>query len=268
VEFFIVDGDNSNAWYDGDDSYDSYAYHSDSVITPQTIVADFTQDYYLVWYNPNLNLTEFDFNIDYSAVNVVDIMSTEKYEIGTYSISNLDYVVPDSGTWYFFIYFDPMLSAVASTDITFDVTFTSEGVTTSTSGWEDIRGIMIFIAVFALVMLVIVRAGRKKQQTMKQQTPSIPTGGTAATPPATKSVYGKSPQKVIATKPCLYCGTSIKGDSMFCHECGRKQEGRPQGKSLTTKPKITKDRQICSFCGTSLPSESTYCASCGSKISR
>ncbi|MHA1746931.1 MAG: zinc ribbon domain-containing protein [Promethearchaeota archaeon] len=269
VEFFIVNGDNFNAWYDEEESYDSYAFHNDSVIIPQTIVADITQDYYLVWYNPNLNLTEFDFDIDYTAVDVVDLTSTDRYVIDTYSVSDLDYAVPHAGTWYFFIYFDPLLSPASSTEITFDVTYTTfDESTTTTDSWIDIQGILIFIAVFALVMLVIVRAGRKKQQTMKQQTASAATASTTTTQPASTIAYGKPPQKGSATKPCLYCGTSIKGDSMFCHECGRKQEGRPQGITLTTKPKITKDRQICSFCGTSLPSESAFCASCGSKISR
>ncbi|MCP4764437.1 MAG: zinc ribbon domain-containing protein [archaeon] len=259
IEFFIVDGENINEWNQG--RYTSYQVNPTSGISKSdSTTISSAEDYYLVWFNDegssDINVS---YTIDYTAKNVVDSSEVGEYIEGITDESSGTFTVSTSGTWYFFIYFDPLISPDEETVITFDVSYDT-GITTQ-QRWIEIQPILVGIAVICVILMIValvVRSGQKKAKLKAptEQTTKTPTPSTTQT---TKS-KGKQP---ISTSKCIRCGSQMRGDAAFCPYCGGKKEGRAFGGSSVITPATAK---ICSSCGSKLSTKAKFCAICGSKV--
>lgn len=58
---------------------------------------------------------------------------------------------------------------------------------------------------------------------------------------------------------CQFCNADIEDDSVFCTECGKKQE-KPVIEKETITPKF------CTQCGTELKEDALFCVGCGAKV--
>ena len=261
VDFFIGDGNDLYSWNQGG----SPSFYKDVPNTnSNTGSLDITNadDYYVVWYNdPNDGVSniDVDFTVNFTESGVVDFTEADLYFIETKDIPQQSFTVPNSGNWYFFIYFDPMNSPVDSTTITFDVSY--ETGKSSVERWSDIRWIFIIILSVVIILLVAAVIARRGQKKLKLKAPSTTTPSTTTPPPTSKD----SPYKVVSTdKPkCIRCGASIHSDSKFCPKCGGKVEGRPISITSVSTPANSK---TCSLCGSKLSESEKFCKWCGTKI--
>ncbi|NHJ25327.1 MAG: zinc-ribbon domain-containing protein [Candidatus Lokiarchaeota archaeon] len=250
VDFFIANGNQLYQWNEGYTT-SFYEFETTNSSSGTFNVLSEAQDYYLVWYNENITTANVDISYSFSAVNVIDLSVADYSVLNTYAVSEDTFAVPQSGEWYFFIYFDPLYSPYETTSITFDVTYDS-GLT-STDRWIDIQPILItilVIIVFILIAAVIARRGQKK---IKEKHPDA-----------------YAPKDQITTQPsteqpskCINCGTTLRPDANFCPNCGTKKEGRKIGESPVTTPPQSK---ICSYCGSELTQSDKFCKWCGTKI--
>ena len=208
-------------------------------------------DYYLVWFNDGLSTVTVNFTINYSAEDVIDLtLGPDVHFIGVDSVPQDTFTVPNDGTWYFFVYFDPMLSPEESTTITFDVTYDTK--ITSVDRWIDVQPILIIIIVVVGIIIVAALLARRGQKKLKPK-------------PSSKAAPTKAPVKKPkkATSTCIRCNTSIRADAKFCPNCGGKVEGRITGTPAVVTPAKSKS---CSFCGSKLVVDDKFCKWCGTKV--
>ncbi|MFX1427728.1 MAG: zinc ribbon domain-containing protein, partial [Promethearchaeota archaeon] len=254
IDFFIGDGYDLYLW---DQGGSPSFYVDEPSTTAETGSLSITQagDYYVTWYNDGGSNVDVDFTIDFSATGVVDFTSANFYDNNTYTTSGTFYV-PTSGNWYFFIYFDPMLSELEWTEITFDVTYNTGK--TSVDRWLDVQWILIIIIIIVVIILIAALVARRGQKKLKLKSPSEKTPGV-------------SPYKKVTTKPeedkevsnCVRCNAPLKPTAKFCTQCGGKVEGRKISSSTVITPATSKN---CSLCGSKLSGSENFCKWCGTKI--
>ncbi len=259
VDFFIVNADNFNEWNQyGDPSYFDFKENTQSYSGQITINRG--QDYYLVWYNDLTSAVSVDYTINYIANDVVDFTAADYYVEAVDYIPETTFTVPSSGDWYFFVYFDPMVSPEESTDITFDVTY--ETGVSSSQRWIDFYPVLIgIIVVIAIVIILayVARQGQKRQKTKaKQKVTQVESPKTLET--VKPAEVPKSPYKL---NKCVNCGSTLNKDAVFCPNCGKKVLGRDLGTSDVVTPAKSK---ICSLCGYELKPGAKFCAYCGTKV--
>lgn len=287
VDFMIVDGNNFNDWYYFD-PYDPYIEHLSSTGNSGVLdVPDGYQDYYIVVYNPiEGNIANVDVELNIFATDIPDLSSANYYEIGVYSISpTKSFTVPSSGTWYFFVYNDPLYNMDDYVDITFDVTYDkSANPVNPQDQWANARPTLIWILIISGGFLALIMIARRQQKKNKDKFKKAQTGAattSTSTTPSTTSATATStttatsgstttPAQNLATTlkhkvKCLSCGTEMEPDAIYCPNCGRKREGRSLGVPLKTTPG---NRKYCNFCGAKLPENGNFCESCGTPIKR
>ncbi|MEE9378118.1 MAG: zinc ribbon domain-containing protein [Candidatus Lokiarchaeia archaeon] len=253
VDFFISNSYDLYLWDQGS----SPSFYVDVENTDQysgSLVISEAQDYYIVWFNDGASSVDVDYTINYTATNVIDFTDIYTQEIQEGVTLSGSYSIPSSGNWYFFIYFDPMLSPEESTTITFDVTYNT-GVS-SQERWLDVQWILIIVLVIIVVVLLAAVVARKGQKKLKLKTPEQ----TSTKPSPYKETSAKAPEKVLK---CKRCKAPIKPDSKFCPNCGGKIEGRQIGAPTITTPAKAK---TCSLCGSKLAGTEKFCKWCGTKI--
>jgi RNA polymerase subunit RPABC4/transcription elongation factor Spt4 len=249
VDFFIASGQALYDWNQG--SSPTFFVNEDNTNSTTGLYNVLSaMDYYIVWYNEGVSTVVVNFTIDYSAASVIDLSGATFSIEGVDTISENTFTTPSSGLWYFFVYFDPMISPEETTTITFDVTYDT-GIT-STERWTDISPILIIVIVIIGIVIVAALIARRGQKKLK------PKGTSKVTP--TKSAK-KQPYKT--TTKCIRCGNSLKPDAHFCPSCGGKVEGRSTKESTTLTPAKSK---VCSFCNSKLTPDDKFCKWCGTKI--
>ncbi|MFX1239393.1 MAG: hypothetical protein ACFE8P_16955, partial [Promethearchaeota archaeon] len=154
VDFYVFNGQEFHNW-DWGYSYYSFEELQNTLSGSGTVNIMASDDYYLVWYNDGTTSSthEVNFTIEYTATDVYDLSSAYHYEeVDPYSPLSNTTQVPSSGTWYFYIYFDPMISPEESTWITFDVTY--ETGITAADRWISASPILILIIVIVAIVIV------------------------------------------------------------------------------------------------------------------
>jgi len=258
VDFFIGDGNDLYSWNQGG----SPSFYKDvpntNGNTGSLAIAN-ADDYYVVWYNDGGSNIDVDFTVNFTESGVVDFTEADLYFIETKDIPQQSFTVPNSGNWYFFIYFDPMNSPVDFTTITFDVSY--ETGKSSIERWSDIRWVLIIVLSVVIILLVAALIARKGQKKLKLKSPTKTTAQTSPYKTApSKIIIKETPEKV---KKCKRCKAPIKPETKFCSNCGGKIEGRTLGKSSVTTPAKAK---ACSLCGSKLSITEKFCKWCGTKI--
>ncbi len=283
IEFFVVDGYEFNVWL----SYNTPTLLMRNTLSSynDTFSIDYATDVYLVWYNYETGTPiDVEYEIEYSITGVYDFSNALVDEIAIDNVQGT-ITIPEDGTYYFFIFFDPMDTNDESTSITFDVTYDQQ--LDASQQWEGIRPNLITIAIIALVLILIANSARKKQKakgitangtsTTTTSTPATQTATTQSSVSSSKK-YGKKPTKstavktptpkpsshVIVTK-CNRCGCALESKDVFCPACGKKKEGRKSGGTTVSKELKS---QVCSFCGKQIQKDARFCMGCGSKIQR
>ena len=250
IDFFIGDGNDLYYWDQGG----SPAFYVD---TPNvlngtgSIPINVAQDYYVVWYNDDVSPVGVDYTINYTAADVVDFSVTDFYIEAVDQVPQDTFSVPNSGTWYFFVYFDPMSSPEETTSITFDVTYDT-GVSANDK-WIQIMPILITFIVIIGIIIVAAFIARRGQKALK-------TKELSKAAPKSEAKESKGPKEELT---CIRCGAKLRKDSNFCPKCGGKVEGRALGDTGVVTPPESK---ICSYCGSQLASGDKYCKWCGSKV--
>lgn len=281
IEFFIADGPNLKLW----NNYQSSKLYDDKQVSgfnTGTFSAPYSQDWYLVWYNPLPvgSSIAIDTGIQYS-ISSVDLSSAPVHDINTYSVSQDTYTVPESGTYYFFIYFDPTTSAAASTDISFTVVYHKD--LSTVDNWSQASPLLTFLAVIIIILLIVAivqRSNAKKYETQKKNQPSQSqtsgsTGGGSSlgsgqvsqtqTVPSTTSGYssGTTQTAQAGKNRCHVCGNAYFDTDVYCPSCGTKLVGRDYGIPKTSTPAGS---QNCSVCGSYLQSGTRFCQECGTQV--
>ena len=260
IDFFIADSYNFYSWNQEDPaSFLRSAINANESSGSLTITI--SDDYYIVWYNDGVSSVDVDFTINYTAADVIDLTGIYSQDVQEGITLTGDYTVPSSspGNWYFFIYFDPMVSPEESTVITFDVTYNT-GLT-SRDRWLSVQWILIIVLAVVIIILiaaVIARRGQKKLKIKEPEKTSTDTTKVSPYKVTTKEV----PEKV---KKCKRCEAELKPDSKFCPNCGGKVEGRPVAVPSITTPATAK---TCSLCGSKLTGTEQYCKWCGTKVEK
>jgi len=259
IDFFIASGQDLYDWNLG--SSPSFFVDIPNVIQGSGVYNVLTaRDYYLVWFNDGLPTVTVNFTVDYTASNVVDLSAADFYVEGVDAVSQDTFTVPNDGNWYFFVYFDPMLSPEESTTITFDVTYDT-GIS-SADRWIEIQPILIIIIVVVGVIIVAALFARRGQKKLKSKTSSKVAPAKAAPP---KAAPAKATEKKTkkSTSICIRCNSSIRSDANFCPNCGGKVEGRITGIPTIVTPAKAKS---CSFCGSKIVVDDKFCKWCGTKV--
>jgi hypothetical protein len=267
VDFFITDLENFNDWYYSEPA--QFDYSSTTLLDSGDYSVSRTEDVYLVWYNANANSSiDVDISLSYSAIGVPDFSDAIYYaEAENHIEASID--VPTDGTWYFFVYFDPMNSVDETVDITFDVTYETD--TTPVDQWIDFRPTLIIIGIIVGLVIIFAVAARSTQKKKKYKEGTQP-GGTTQTASTTTtskpSAYGKPSQVTLSSKSgasCVRCGATMKPGEIFCSECG----GKTQGRSTQTTTKRTPiNSKVCSYCGSKLEPIDNFCKYCGTTVSK
>ncbi|QEE15546.1 zinc ribbon domain-containing protein [Promethearchaeum syntrophicum] len=268
IDFFIVNIQEFNDWYYEDPT--SFYYENANISADVgTYYVGTTEDVYLVWYNNyNSSNVAVDILLSYEAVNVPDFSGALYSEEEVYSIAETNVDIPSDGTWYFFVYFDPMYSSAYETEITFDVTYETDN--TSIDEWINIRPTLIFFGVVIGLVIIFAVAARRTQKQKKFKAGAQPataqttTTTTAAKPPT----YGKPSQMTLSSKSgstCMRCGAAMNPGDQFCTSCGGKVSGRSTSSTTRRTPLNSK---VCSYCGSKLEPIDNFCQYCGTKVGK
>ncbi|WP_457559688.1 zinc ribbon domain-containing protein [Candidatus Harpocratesius sp.] len=271
IDFLIMDGNNFYDWYYYN-SYSTYDVDVDSLGSSGTLnIPDGYQDYYIVVYNSHEgSVANVNVFLNIFMADVPDFSSALYYEYGVTSISQHNIVVPTSGTWYFFVYADPLFNADEYVDITFDVTYdTSSNPVSVEEQWANARPTLIWILIIAGGFLTITIIARRKQKANKDK---LKKPGTAAST-LSSTLSTKTSNETSGTSidlnakssiiKCSQCGTKMEPDAVYCPNCGKKKEGRSLGVPIKTTPG---NRTYCNYCGAKLPKSGKFCESCGTPI--
>jgi hypothetical protein len=259
LDFFIANANQLYLW-DQELTTSFYVDIENTLQGSGSFIVDDAQDYYAVWFNDGVSTVNVDFTINYTATNVIDLSGIYSQEVQEGVTLSDAYTVPSAGNWYFFVYFDPMLSPEESTVITFDVTYNT-GVT-SRERWLDVQWILIIVLVVIVVILLAAVIARRGQKKLKLKAPEKkPEKGTTKTSPY-KVATPETPEKI---KKCKRCKAQLKPDSKFCPNCGGKVVGRQVGVPSITTPATAKS---CSLCGSKLTGTEQYCKWCGTKVEK
>lgn len=264
VDFFIADAYDLYLW----NQYDySNFYEEENDINQSSGSFSITeaQDYYLVWYNEDLSSVDVTYDINYTAVDVIDLSQADIFNQSITSISQSTFDVPKSGNWYFFIYFDPMDSPEESTEITFDVTYDT-GIT-AREKWISIQPLLIVIVVIIGIVIIAAFLARRSQKKAKEKKMGLKTTTKTAQKIRDEEPKAISPYKAESTSKneCLRCGAELKTNAKFCHVCGGKIEGR---KVASTSVLTPVDSKNCTFCGNSIKPDQKFCTYCGTEINQ
>ena len=251
IDFFIGDGYELYQWDQGG-SPDFYVDTPNVVNGTGTLPINVGQDYYVVWYNEGVSSVGVDYIISYSAAGIVDFSVTDYYVEAVDQVPQATFSVPNSGTWYFFVYFNPMYSPEETTSITFDVSYDT-GVT-SNDRWIQFMPVLITFIVIIGLIVVAAFIARRGQKTLKTKEPSKQ---------AIPKSEAKEEESTEEQLTCIRCGAKLRKDSNFCPSCGGKVEGRALGDTGVVTPP---DSKICSYCGSQLASGDKFCKWCGSKV--
>jgi uncharacterized OB-fold protein len=248
IDFFVADANELNRWNNWEtispeDPYIGSGSHSN------TFDVDYAQDWYLVWYNPTSSDIYIDFQVDYIAVNNIDITEADVFVESFDDPISGTFDVPEAGTWYFFIYMDPFVNYAESVDITFEVQFNSD--ITYDERWSDVTPILLFVGLIVVIVLVIAIIQRRSSKQNQIAATTTTTGTTGSTPEDGKK--------------CHRCNTLYKPGETYCTNCGAKLQGRDYGTSTITTPASSKS---CKSCGSSIKPDSSFCRNCGAKIER
>jgi len=257
LDFFIADAYDMYLWDQGG-SPSFYVDEPNTMAEANSLVISQAQDYYVVWYNDGVSDVDVDFTVDFTATGVIDFRVADFHDNNTDFIPQQTFNVPNSGNWYFFVYFDPMNSPDESTSITFDVTYDT-GIT-SRERWLDIQWILIIILVVAIILVIATLIARSGQKKLKLKEPIKSTSKVSPYKKVTKEV-GVEEVKEVAN--CIRCNAPMKPTAKFCTQCGGKVEGRKIGGTSVTTPAEAK---TCSLCGSKLSGTESFCKWCGTKI--
>ena len=261
VDFFIANSQQLSEWNAG---FSPSFFEESNDVTNGTgiFVVPTTSDYYLVWYNEGGTAVNVEYDLDYSAEDVIDFSSAD-YVSEMVISANGDFIVPSSGDWYFFIFFEPMNSPEESTWITFDVTYQT-GLTPN-DRWINILPILIIIAVIIIGIIIIAavaRRGQKRMATKEGVKSEEIVGPQKETKPKKETPKEVAP---VSNRICHRCGSDVKPDALFCPSCGGKLEGRQVVTSPKNTPVASKN---CTFCGSKISVSDNYCKWCGTKIEK
>jgi hypothetical protein len=259
VDFFIASG---QALYDWNQGESPTFFVDENNVSSDTGVhnVDSAMDYYIVWFNEGVSTVVVNFTIDYSAADVIDLSAADFYLEGVDSIPENHFTVTGDGLWYFFVYFDPMLSPEESTTITFDVTYDT-GIT-STDRWMDLSPILIVLIIVIGIVIVAALLARRGQKKLKPKKSSKAAPAKSAIKKPSKSTI-KKPSK--SDTNCIRCGNSLRPDAHFCPKCGGKVDGRSTKEPTMITPKKSK---TCAFCRSKLTPDDKFCKWCGTEIER
>ncbi|MHA1235142.1 MAG: double zinc ribbon domain-containing protein [Promethearchaeota archaeon] len=257
VDFFIASGQALYDWNQGG-SPSFYVDENDVLSATGVYNVLSARDYYIVWFNEGVSTAVVNFTIDYSAADVIDLSAADFYIEGVDSIPENTFTVTSDGLWYFFVYFDPMISPEESTTITFDVTYDT-GIT-STERWLDLSPILIIIIIVIGIVIVAALFARRGQKKLKPKQSSKVAPAKSAKVASAKSAIKKSS---ISDSNCIRCGNSLRPDAHFCPKCGGKVDGRNIKESTIITPKKSK---TCSFCRSKLAIDDKFCKWCGTEI--
>ena len=161
VDFFIVNGNGLSTWVQGG-TPDFYVNTPNILNGFGLIPIDVTQDYYLVWYNDEASPVNVDHKISYSAVDVIDFSVTDYFVQAVDEVSQGTFTAPNSGTWYFFVYFNPMDSPEETTQITFNISYDT-GVTAN-DRWIKVQPILITVIVINAIIIIAAFFARRGQR--------------------------------------------------------------------------------------------------------
>ena len=248
IEFFVADANELNRWNNWE-TISPYDPQSVSDSHSNTFTVDYAQDWYLVWYNPTASDIYIDFQVDYIAMNNIDITEADEFVESFTNTGSETFEVPEAGTWYFFIYMDPFVNYEESVDITFEVQFNSD--ITYDERWSDVTPILLFVGLIVVIVLVIAIVQRRSSKKNQITATTTTTGMTSSTPEDGKK--------------CHRCNTQYKPGETYCTNCGAKLQGRDYGTSTVTTPASSKS---CKSCGSSIKPDSSFCRNCGAKIDR
>jgi len=255
VDFFIGDANDLYIWDQGG-SPAFYVDESNTLAETGSLPITQARDYYVVWYNDGVSNVDVDFTIYFSPTGIPDFTAADLHYNQTTSESGT-FNVTTSGNWYFFVYFDPMLSEYESTSITFDVTYDTGK--TSADRWLDVQWILIIVLVVVVILLVVALIARRGQKKLKLKSPTKST--TPGVSPYKKD--DKQPDEVKEISKCIRCDAPLKPSAKFCIQCGGKVEGRKTESSSVITPATAKN---CALCGSKLSSSENFCKWCGTKI--
>ncbi|MFX1299039.1 MAG: zinc ribbon domain-containing protein, partial [Promethearchaeota archaeon] len=209
--------------------------------------------------NDGVTDIDVDFTVNFTAANVVNFNKAQFHINNTIdtTLDSTQFIVPSSGDWYFFIYFEPMNAPPpdASTLIEFSVSYDT-GVTYQ-ERWFDVQWILIIILVVVVILIIAAVIARRGQKKLKLKEPITP------------EQQKISPYKTTPTEPvekemkCPRCDAPIKADSKFCPKCGGKIEGRQVGVPSISTPA---DSKTCSLCGSKLTGTEKFCKWCGTQV--
>lgn len=285
LEFFIADGPNMQSW----NNYQSSTLYKDNPSTSSgsgTFTAPHAQDWYLVWYNKASSGSPINVQVSVNyAISSLDLSQANVHVLDTKQVNPGTFTVPTSGTYYFFIYFDPALSSAQSVTTSFTVTYHQN--LTSNDAWQQVSPLLIFLVIIIVVLLIIAivqrsNAKRYEKQKKEQKTNSgsqsqgqttqqvtVPTGGTGGggLSASTTMVADTSPQATTASSDskqrCHVCGNAYFPTDVFCPNCGTRLIGRDYGIPTKTTPMGSEN---CAVCGTHLSPGSKFCPDCGTQV--
>jgi hypothetical protein len=262
VDFFIADANQLYIW-DAGGSPSFYFEEQNTLAETDSYLISNARDYYVVWYNDGGSSVDVDFTVNFIATGIVNFSAAVFNDNQTDSTAGT-FQVPSSGNWYFFVYFDPMLSEEETTLITFDVTYDTGK--NSVERWLDIQWILIIILVVVVILLIAALIARRGQKKLKLKSPTETKPKTTQTTPDTspyKSVKKTSEKEVKEPSKCIRCNAPLKPAAKFCIQCGGKVEGRKSGTPSIVTPATSKN---CSLCGSKISGSENFCKWCGTKI--
>jgi hypothetical protein len=124
IEFFIADANDLNRWNNWEDITPKDSYIG-SVGYSGRFVAPYTQDWYLVWYNSGSSTIDIYLDLSYTVL-AFDFSAADVIHENVLSVPQDEFIVTESGDYYFFIYMDPFVNPKLTVDITFDVSYDTE----------------------------------------------------------------------------------------------------------------------------------------------